>query len=64
MSSQFVVGIKLKGKTDHVFVEGDDALVAALRVKLEMPDAVIAYVRRSNKRGDARHPRHALGRAG
>jgi len=63
MSSQFAVGIKLRGKTDHVFLEAEDALVAALKVKIERPDATIMYVRRTNKRGDARHLQRALGRA-
>ena len=31
MSSQFVVGLKMRGKTDHVIVEAEDALIAALR---------------------------------
>jgi hypothetical protein len=61
MSLQFAVGIKVNGKTDHLFLEADDALVAALKVKLERPNAAIMYVRRTNKRGDARHLRHALG---
>jgi hypothetical protein len=64
MSSQFAVGIKLNGKTDHVFVEAEDALVAALKVKIDRPEAAITYVRRSNKRGDARHLQHTLERAG
>jgi len=63
MSIQFAVGIKLNGKTDHLFLEADDALVAALKVKLERPDAAIMYVRRTNRRGDARHLRHALRKA-
>ncbi len=60
MPSQFAVGLKLKGKTDHIFVEAEDALVAALKVKIDQPDAVITYVRRKNQRGDARHPQHTL----
>lgn len=64
MSSQFAVGIKRTGKTDHVFVEAEDALIAALKVKMEKPDATIMYVRRSNRRGDARHLRQTLGNAG
>ena len=63
MPSQFAVGLKLKGKTDHVFVEAEDALVAALKVKIDQPDAVITYVRRRNQRGDARHPQHTLANA-
>ena len=33
-------------------VAAEDALIAALKVKCERPDAVINYVRRRNKRGD------------
>ena len=36
------------------------ALIAALRVKTERPEAVITYVRQQNRRGDARHPSHGL----
>jgi hypothetical protein len=57
---QFTVGLKLKEKTDHVAVDAEDALIAALRVKIEHPDAVIIYVRQQNRRGDARHPSHVL----
>ena len=59
-SSPFTVGIKVRGRTDHVFVDAEDALIAALKVKIEKPDATITYVRRANKRGDARHPQHTL----
>ena len=58
---QFSVGIKLNEKTDHVAVEAEDALIAALKVKLDRPQATIMYVRRQNRRGDARHPIHPLG---
>ena len=37
-------------------VRKEDALIAALKVKCERPDALINYVRRRNKRGDLRHP--------
>jgi hypothetical protein len=57
---QFTVGFKLKGKADHVVVDAEDALVAALKVKTERPEAVMMYVRPQNRRGDARHPSHAL----
>ena len=59
---QFAVGFKLQGKTGHVIVDAEDALIAALKVKMERPEAVIAYVRRQNKRGDARHPAHGFDR--
>ena len=53
---RFAVGMKVKSKADHVVVDAEDALIAALKAKLEHPDAQILYVRRANKRGDARHP--------
>lgn len=53
---RFTVGLKLKSKADHVVVDAEDALIAALKVKSEHPDARIMYVRPSNRRGDARHP--------
>jgi hypothetical protein len=59
---QFAVGFKLQGKTSHIIVEADDALVAALKVKIQRPEALITYVRRQNRRGDARHPVLGLGR--
>jgi len=62
---KFAVGFKVNGKTDHVIVDAEDALVAALRVKAERPEAAITYARHANKRGDARHPgRTAQGESG
>ena len=58
---QFAVGFKLQGKTGHVIVDAEDALVAALKVKMQRPEALITYVRHQNKRGDTRHPGHELG---
>jgi len=60
----FTVGFKHKGRSDHVLVDADDALAAALLVKAERQDALIMYVRPKNKRGDARHPVHGLDPAG
>ena len=51
---QFAVG------TGHVVVDADDALIAALKVKIQRPEALIAYVRQKNKRGDTRHPMRRL----
>jgi hypothetical protein len=58
---QFAVGFKLQGKTGHVVVDVEDALIAALKVKMQRPEALIAYVRQQNKRGDNRHPMRRLG---
>jgi hypothetical protein len=60
---QFTVGFKHEGKVGHVVVEGEDALIAALKLKAERPTATIMYVRRQNRRGDARHPPLAALRA-
>ncbi len=57
---QFAVGFKLHGGAGHVIVDAEDALVAALKVKIQRPEALITYVRRQNKRGDTRHPVHGL----
>jgi hypothetical protein len=53
---KFTVGLKHKGKVNHVVVDAEDALIAALKTKAELPEAQIMYVRRQNRRGDARHP--------
>jgi hypothetical protein len=53
---KFTVGLKHKGKVNHVVVDAEDALIAALKTKVELPEALIMYVRRQNRRGDARHP--------
>ena len=53
---QFTVGFKHLGDTGHLVVEAEDALIAALKVKMRHPEALITYVRRLNKRGDRRHP--------
>jgi hypothetical protein len=58
---QFAVGFKLQDKTGHVVVDAEDALIAALKVKMQRPAALITYVRRQNKRGDTRHPVRGLG---
>jgi len=57
---QFTVGLSAKGKSDRIVVHAEDALIAALKVKSERPEAVIMYVRRLNRRGDTRHPPHTL----
>jgi len=57
---QFTVGLSAKRKSDRIVVHAEDALIAALKVKSERPEAVIMYVRRLNRRGDTRHPPHTL----
>ncbi len=57
---RFAVGLNQQGKSEHVIVDAEDALVAALKVKLQRQEAMITYVRRANKRGDTRHPGRGL----
>jgi hypothetical protein len=39
---QFAVGFKFEGKTGHVVVDAEDALIAALKVKMQRPEVLIA----------------------
>ncbi len=60
MSGQFTVGLRVNRNADRIVVHAEDALIAALKVKAERPEATILYVRRLNQRGDTRHPPHTL----
>jgi hypothetical protein len=53
---QYIVGLKQKGRSGHLHVDAEDALVAALKAKTQQPESAVTYVRRQNKRGDSRHP--------
>jgi len=53
---RFAVGLKIREKSEHVIVDAEDALIAALKVKTKHADTQIMYVRRANRRGDARNP--------
>ncbi len=59
-NNKFTVGIKVDGTRHSVTVVAEDALLAALKVKLAQPAASINFVRRCNKRGDLRHPHDAV----
>ena len=56
----YTVGVKLRARTKAVTIEAEDALLAALKIKLENPEALVTYVRKSNRRGDRRHPHESL----
>jgi hypothetical protein len=56
MSMRYMVGIRTGRKSGAVAVEAEDALIAALKVKQENPQAMITYVRKHNVRADRRHP--------
>ncbi len=63
MAQKYTVGMSVNGKSDHVAIDAEDALIAALRVKSENPTATITYVRKRNARGDRRHPHQRVGSA-
>jgi hypothetical protein len=56
----YTVGLKLRTRTKALTIQAEDALLAALKIKLENPEALITYVRKSNRRGDRRHPHETL----
>jgi hypothetical protein len=60
MTLEFTVGINIAGERRTVTVSAEDALIAALKVKHQKPQATINYVRRSNRRGDQRHPHQSV----
>ena len=64
MTLEFTVGINIAGDRQSVTVSAEDALIAALKVKHETPQAMINYVRRRNRRGDRRHPHKSFTAAG
>jgi len=56
MRMRYMVGIRIGRKAGGIATEAEDALIAALKVKQEHPDAMITYVRKHNVRADRRHP--------
>jgi len=56
----YMVGLKLESGSRTLTIEAADAFRAALISKLENPDAAVTYVRKSNRRGDLRHPHDEL----
>jgi hypothetical protein len=52
----YIVGLKVGGRSEVLTIAAEDALIAALKAKHHHPEAVIAYVRKANRRGDRRHP--------
>jgi hypothetical protein len=60
IAMEHTVGLKLRDRSEALTIEAEDALAAALKAKQEHPEARIIYVRRSNRRGDRRHPHGSL----
>jgi hypothetical protein len=58
--TSYIVGLRHKTRSKVLTIEAEDALIAALKAKHENSEAVITYVRKSNRRGDHRHPHEGL----
>ena len=58
--TSYTVGLKLGTGAKALTIDAEDALVAALKIKLENPEAAVTYVRKSNRHGDRRHPHEGL----
>ena len=56
----YTVGLRIGTRAKAFTIEAEDALLAALKIKLENPEALITYVRKANRRGDRRHPHEGL----
>jgi hypothetical protein len=54
--TEYTVGLRLGNRSQALTIEAEDALIAALKVKHNHPEALISYVRKSNRRGDRRNP--------
>jgi hypothetical protein len=54
--TEYIVGLRHGKRSEVLTIEAEDALIAALKVKHNHPEALISYVRKSNRRGDRRNP--------
>ena len=54
--TEYTVGLRLGNRSQALTIEAEDALIAALKVKHNHPEALITYVRKSNRCGDRRNP--------
>jgi hypothetical protein len=54
--TEYIVGLRHGKRSEVLTIEAEDALVAALKAKHNHPEALISYVRKSNRRGDRRNP--------
>jgi hypothetical protein len=60
LMTSYIVGLRDKTRSKVLTIEAEDALNAALKAKQANPEAIITYVRKSNRRGDRRHPHQGL----
>ena len=57
---EYIVGLTHKTRSQALTIQAQDALIASLKAKHANPDAMITYVRKSNRRGNYRHPHKGL----
>ena len=50
--TEYIVGLRQGKRSEVLTIEAEDALIAALKVKHNHPEALISYVRKSNRRGE------------
>ena len=54
--TEYIVDLRHGKQSEVLTIEAEDALVAALKAKHNHPEALISYIRKSNRRGDRRNP--------
>ena len=54
MIIEYTVGLRLGRRSEALTIEAEDALIAALKVKCQGPEAMITYVRKANRQGAGR----------
>jgi len=54
--TEYIVGLRQGKRSEVLTIDAEDALIAALKVKHNHPEASISYVRKFNRRGDRRNP--------
>ena len=54
--TEYTVGLRLGKRSAVLTIEAAGGLFAALTALLHHPEALISYVRKSNRRGDRRNP--------
>src|SRR5262245_18767182 len=60
LMTSYTVGLRDKTRSKVLTIEAEDALIAALKAMQANPEAIITNVRKSNRRGDRRHPHQGL----
>ena len=48
--TEYIVGLRQGKQSEVLTIEAEDALIAALKVKHNHPEALISYVRKSNRK--------------